>query len=258
MKTLVRHLLAAGAGAAFLAVAGAAAGAQSPSSSAGSSAQPQRTIQMIPALATLDHTLDAKKAKQGEAVTAKLEKDVDSAQQTLPKNTVLEGHVDQVQPSEHKSDSTVVVTFDKAKLKGGKEVPIKATVLAIAQPAYLQSASMGQPAGGGMPAGGGASAGGGGMARGGAAPTGGATPSGTTPNAPAEQQPMAAPNPNQAANAPSNGQVQQNGVPGVKLQSDIHQKASATFTSRGKNVHLPDGTQIDIALAVIPAGVRLQ
>ena len=35
--------------------------------------------------------------------------------QALPKNTVLEGHVDQVQASDHKSDSMMVVTFDKAK-----------------------------------------------------------------------------------------------------------------------------------------------
>jgi hypothetical protein len=42
------------------------------------------------------------------------------------------------------------------------------------------------------------------------------------------------------------------------LQSDIHQQTSATFTSKGKNVHVPDGTQLEVALAVIPAGTRLQ
>ena len=54
--------------------------------------------------------------------------------QALPKNTVLEGHVDQVQASDHKSDSTMTVTFDKAKLKDGKELPIKATVIAVSEP----------------------------------------------------------------------------------------------------------------------------
>ncbi len=53
-------------------------------------------------------------------------------------------------------------------------------------------------------------------------------------------------------------QAQRNGVPGVMLQSDIHQQTSATFTSKGQNVHLPDGTQMDVALAVVPAGVRIQ
>lgn len=208
---------------------------------------------MVQVAASLDHTLDAKKAKQGEVVTAKLQKDVQIPQeQALPKNTELEGHVDQVQPSEHKGDSTVVVTFDKAKLKGGQEVPIKATVLAIAEPAYMQQqqAAMGQPAGGGAPAAGG-------MPAGGAAPGGGAARGDTAPSAPAPQAaPMEAPN--QATNEPPNPQVEHNGVPGVMLQSDIHQPTSATFTSKGRNVHIPDGTQMDVALAVIPTGVRVQ
>jgi hypothetical protein len=28
--------------------------------------------------------------------------------------------------------------------------------------------------------------------------------------------------------------------------------------SKGKNVHVPDGTQMQVALAIIPAGVKLQ
>jgi hypothetical protein len=245
MNAFVRQLLVAGAGAALIAVAVAPAGAQAQSPAA----QPQRTIQMVPALASLDHTLDAKKAKQGEVITAKLQKDVNiPEEQALPKDTVLEGHVSQVQASEHKSDSTVVVTFDKAKLKSGKELPIKATVLSIAEPAYLQQQEqMGQPAGGAMTAGGG-----GGMPSG-APQGGGATAGGTAPSAPAPQAaPMGAPD------QPSSQQAHQNGVPGVMLQSDIHQQASATFTSKGRNVHLPDGTQMDVALTVIPAGVRIQ
>lgn len=207
-------------------------------------------IQMVPALVSLDHTLDAKKAKQGEPVTAKLQKDVKIPDQVLPKNTMLEGHVDQVQASEHKSDSTVVVTFDKAKLKDGKELPIKATVLAITEPAYMQQQPAGEAAEGGMPAGGTMPAGGGGGMRSG----GGAAPSGTAPTAPQPQEPMT------TAGGPSGTQqqAQQNGVPGVMLQSDVHQQTSATFTSKGRNVHLPDGTQMDVALAVVPPGVRIQ
>ncbi len=250
MHGFVRQLLAGSAGVALIIVAGTAAGAQTQSSTGESPAQPQRTIQLVPALASLDHTLDAKKAKQGDVVTAKLQKDVSIPQQTLPKNTVLEGHVDQVQASDHKSDSTVVVTFDKAKLKSGTEVPIKATVLQIAQPVYAQQASMGQPAGGGAPAGGGMPSGA--PQGGGATPGGGAAPSGTAPSAP---QPMEAPDPASNTQQP---QAQRNGVPGVMLQSDIHQQTSATFTSKGKNVHVPDGTQLEVALAVIPAGTRLQ
>jgi len=250
MHGFVRQLLAGGAGVALMIAAGTAAGAQAQGSASDSSAQPQRTIQMVPVLASLDHTLDAKKAKQGEPVTAKLQKDVSLSQQNLPKNTVLEGHVDQVQASEHKSDSTVVVTFDKAKLKSGEELPIKATVMEIAEPANMMQQPTGEPAGAAMPAGGGSMPSGGGSM-----PTGGGgSHSEAAPSAP-PSQPM---EPSTPAPSGLQQQASRNGVPGVMLQSDIHQQTSATFTSKGRNVHLPDGTQMDVALAVIPAGTRLQ
>jgi len=202
---------------------------------------------MVPALASLDHTLDAKKAKQGEPVTAKLQKEVKVSEQDLPKNTVLEGHVDQVQTSEHRSDSTVVVTFDKAKLKSGTELPIKATVMQIAEPVNMMQQPTGEAVGA-MPAGGG-----GGMPSGEAPRGGGASSSGTAAPSEAAPQPME-PSPESSGSQ----QAQRNGVPGVMLESDIHQTASATFTSKGRNVHLPDGTQMEVALAVIPAGTRIQ
>ncbi|MGC2639939.1 MAG: hypothetical protein WA294_22355, partial [Acidobacteriaceae bacterium] len=166
MNRFVRCSLSAAAGVALATCAGAAARAQNPASSsqpaqqspaaqnpspttqsptpqtqtpatqsptAGTSdAQPQQSqkkIEMVQAQAELNTTLDAKKAKQGEPVKAKLSENVQVPDgQPLPKNTVLEGHVDQVTASDHKSDSTMVVTFDKAKLKDGRELPIKATV----------------------------------------------------------------------------------------------------------------------------------
>jgi len=48
------------------------------------------------------------------------------------------------------------------------------------------------------------------------------------------------------------------GIPGVMLTSDIHQHTSATFTSKGRNVKVPDGTQMQVAIAVVPAGVNIQ
>jgi hypothetical protein len=215
-------------------------------------ATPAHTIQMVQAQAQLDKTIDAKKAKQGDPVTAKLVTSVQAPdEQALPKNTVLEGHVDQVTPSEHKSDSTVVVTFDKAKLKDGQEVPIKATILAMAQPAIASpdaGSGGGAPAGGGaMPAGGGGG-GGGGAARSGGGGGGSSTPA---PEAPSSSIP-------DAGSGGGQQQAQMSKVPDVNLTSDIHQHNSATLTSKGKNVHVPDGTQMEMAIAVIPAGVKLQ
>jgi hypothetical protein len=212
--------------------------------------QPQRTIQMVPVQAQLDKTLDAKKARQGDPVTAKLIQGVRIPDaEALPKNTELEGHVDQVQASEHKSDSMVTVTFDKAKLKDGKEFPIKATVLAVSEPVYAQqqAAGVGGPAGmpsaspsAGAPSGGGSS--------------GGAMGGGSSTPAPAPQ-PMNIPD---ASQGPSQPTQRRGGVPDVMLKSDIHEHTSATFSSKGKNVHVPDGTQMQFALAVIPAGVTVQ
>lgn len=250
MNSFVRRVLATGTGMTVGMLMSAAVWAQSQTPAPDNGAQQQRKIQMVQARAQLDKTLDTKKAKQGEPVTAKLVQNVQIPDaQALPKNTVLEGHVDQVQPSENKSDGMVVVTFDKAKLKDGQEVSIKATILAVAAPAMMQQ----QAGGGGAPAAG--------QPMPSSAPSGGGTPSaggsmaggGSAPSAP-PPQPMNTPD----AGSSSPQQAQQNGVPDVTLQSDIHQHTSATFTSKGKNVHVPDGTQMAVALAVIPAGVTLQ
>lgn len=231
--------------------------ALSQSTDSGATAQQpaQKTIQLVAAKASLDKTLDAKKAKQGDPVTAKLQQDVQiPGAQILPKNTELTGHIDQVEASQHKSDSTIVVTFDHARLKDGQELPIKATVMAIAQPVNMAQQQQQQSGGGeAMPsapaAGGGARGGSSGGSSAGSGSAGGA--SAPPMNAPQSSMPS-------SDNQPSQQQQQQNGVPGVALKSDIHDTNSATFTSQGKNVHLDDGTQMALAVALIPAGVKVQ
>ena len=259
MDGVLRRGLVTGAGLAFSMVLGAVAwsqnepAAQQSQPSAQQQSQPaaqdasqaQHTIQMVQAQAQLEKTLDTKKAKQGDPVTAKLEQNVQIPDaQAFPKNTVLEGHVDQVQASEHKSDSTVTVTFDKAKLKDGKELPIKATVLAVSEPVYAQ-----QQAAGGAPNGAPAA-----MPSGGAPSGGGSMGNGSATPAPAPE-PMNVPD---ASQGPSRTTQSHGGVPDVMLKSDIHEPTSVTFSSKGKNVHVPDGTQMQFALAVIPAGVTVQ
>jgi hypothetical protein len=223
----------------------------------GTAQQPaHRTLQLVKAQAQLDKTIDAKKAKQGDPVTAKLVTDVTGQDaQPLPKNTVLEGHVDQVTPSDHKSDSTVVVTFDKAKLKDGQEVPIKATILAMAEPAPLVPSDAGggaSPAGAGAPGGGGAPSGGGGGMSSGARSGGGG--GGGESSGPAPQQTPSAGDSGGGGSQPQ----QMSKVPDVNVTSDIHQHNSATLTSKGKNVKVPDGTQMVLAIAIVPAGTKLE
>ena len=262
MDGLLRRSLAIGTGMALSMLLGAVAwsqnepatqqsqpSAQQSQPAAQNASQPQHTIQMVQAQAQLDKTLDTKKARQGDLVTAKLVQGVQIPDaEALPKNTVLEGHVDQVQASENKGDSMVTVTFDKAKLKDGKELAIKATVLAVSEPVYAQ-----QQAGGGAPSGAPAAMPSGGAPSGGGS-SGGAMGSGSSTPAPAPQ-PMSVPD---ASQRPSQPTQSHGGVPDVMLKSDIHEHTSATFSSRGKNVHVPDGTQMQFALAIIPAGVTLQ
>lgn len=265
MDGILRRSLATGTGIALSMLLGAVAWSQTPPATQESQppaqqnqpaatndaqpTQPQRTIQMVPVVAQLDKTLDAKKAKQGDPVTAKLQQGVQIPDaQALPKNTVLEGHVDQVQASDHKSDSTMTVTFDKAKLKDGTELSIKATVIAVSEPVNQQQAAgagaPGQPMPSSAPSG---------PSGGGSSPSGGGGSMGSTPSAP-PPQPMNTP----GAGTGSMQQAQNGSVPDVTLKSNIHEHTSATFSSKGKNVHVPDGTQMEVALAVIPAGVNLK
>jgi hypothetical protein len=94
-------------------------------------------LSLVQANATLDKKIDVKTVKQGDAVTAKLTGKVRFANGTeLPRGTELVGHVDQV--SDANGTPTLAWTFDKAQLKDGKEVPLKATLLGIYRPGQQQ------------------------------------------------------------------------------------------------------------------------
>ncbi|HEX3438405.1 MAG TPA: hypothetical protein VHT24_16670, partial [Pseudacidobacterium sp.] len=73
-------------------------------------------------------------------------------------------------------------------------------------------------------------------------------------------QPRPAPSPTVGSGTSDQSQPQasQPGMTDVALQSDIHQSNSGTFTSKGKNVRLPDGTQMQIAVAVIPPNTQIK
>lgn len=93
--------------------------------------QPQ-TAQLVEGNAQLDSPLTSKSAKPGDVVTARLTSTVKTPQGVeLPRGTKLIGHVDQVTASESKNPSKLVLTFDKAQLKNGKEVAIKATIAGV-------------------------------------------------------------------------------------------------------------------------------
>jgi hypothetical protein len=84
--------------------------------------------------ATLVRSLDAKKNKPGDPVTARTTQSSRSPDgTTLPKGTELVGHVTQAQArSKNQSGSNLGIMFDKAVLKNGREVPMNATIQAMA------------------------------------------------------------------------------------------------------------------------------
>ena len=76
----------------------------------------------------------------------------------------------------------------------------------------------------------------------------------------AQPRPSTSPTMGSGSGTPDQPQQQgsQPGMTDVALQSDIHQSNSGTFISKGKNVRLPDGTQLQFAVAVIPANTQIK
>jgi hypothetical protein len=78
--------------------------------------------------AKLDRTLDSKGAAVGQVVTAKLDGTITAEGTKLPKGTELIGKIADVKNAN--GAVSVSVVFTSAKLKDGKEIPVKATLLA--------------------------------------------------------------------------------------------------------------------------------
>jgi hypothetical protein len=86
--------------------------------------------------AELAKSLDCKKAKPGDEVTAKLTQDVkQDGKVVVHKGSKLIGHVTEAQAkTKDNAESKLGIVFDKAVLKGGQEVAFNGTVQALAPP----------------------------------------------------------------------------------------------------------------------------
>jgi hypothetical protein len=109
--------------------------------------------------AELTKSVDAKKAKSGDEVTAKLTQDVKSnGKVVLHKGSKLVGHVTEAQAkSKENAESKLGIVFDKAIVKGGQEVSFNSVIQAVAPPLQATSALAGDESGslgGGMGSGG--------------------------------------------------------------------------------------------------------
>jgi hypothetical protein len=95
--------------------------------------------------AVLNKSVDSKKAKQGDEVTARTAADVlDSGKVVVPRNTKLIGHVTEAKAKANgESESTLGIVFDKAVFKNGQSVPLQAGIQALAAPAVSAASSTG-------------------------------------------------------------------------------------------------------------------
>src|ERR1700736_155511 len=85
----------------------------------------------------LTKTIDAKKAKPGDEVVAKVTMDLktNSGEVIVPKDTKVVGHVTEVQArSKEQKDSQVAIIFDRAVMKNGGEMEMPMTIQAIIAP----------------------------------------------------------------------------------------------------------------------------
>lgn len=97
-------------------------------------AQPQN-LNLVSANAQLVRGLNAKSTHKGQVVMAKLTSDVKANGQTeFPSGTMLTGKVEQVQVNQNGNTAKISIVFNEARLSNGRELPIKATLLAAYPP----------------------------------------------------------------------------------------------------------------------------
>lgn len=195
------------------------AGAQA--SNAGPGAPPH-IVQMVNLVATVDKTVDTKKAKAGDPFNAKVTAGSKLDDGTdVPAGSFLEGHIDSVTPSENKGDSVLTVTFDKLAIKNGTEVPIKATITRVE--------STSQDSGDDKPY-----------------------------SDPSSYRVASIPSTKPASMQDPNAPKGPHAVPDLTLKSSPHDATSGTLTYAKKNLKLTNSFQLQVSVASAPPGVKIQ
>jgi hypothetical protein len=186
--------------------------------------------------AQLTKSIDAKKAKTGDEVVARVTQDLRTNAGVLlvPKDTKIVGHITEVQPrSKEQKESQLAIVFDHAVLKSGEAMQMPMTIQAIIAPRNSGSSASGNP---GMEPGGTSPSLGGRPG-----PMGGSTPTASVPKAPADTSPSA---PGQTQGEPpitgnTQGVV---GIENLKLAAAADAKQGSVVSSEKNNVKLDDGT----------------
>jgi len=193
----------------------------------------------------LTKTVDAKKAKTGERVEARVTQDMKAVngQTLLTKDTKVVGHIVEDQPrTKDQKESRVAIAFDRVVAKNGGDTPLPMLIQAIISPAALGGGNSGNGSGdnassmpnsGGMPP----------TSSGGRAGMGGGTPPPTA--SPSGSNYPTGSHSNASAHEPITGNTQ--GVVGIsdlKLSTSANGAQGSVVSSDKNNVKLESGTLI--------------
>ncbi|MFZ0199429.1 MAG: hypothetical protein WB523_10890 [Candidatus Sulfotelmatobacter sp.] len=193
--------------------------------------------------AELTKSVDAKRAKVGDRVTARFVEDFlpYTNDAPAPRGLRVVGHVAEVSLRHGESASKIGITFDKIILRNGTEVPIKLTIQAIGRPEAYSAGSDGTDS---APGSGGKSP----LSLQGAMGTGINAPT-PVANVPASDSKTAATTPGMAANGQLTREAQ--GVVGISGMSLASGGAEdSVISSQKHNLQLIGGTQL--ILCVVP------
>lgn len=194
----------------------------------------------------LTKTVDAKKAKTGDEVVAKVTQDLRTAtgEVLMPKDTKVIGHVTGAQArNKEQKESELAISFDHAVLKDGNSVQLPMSIQAVIGQQNNNNGGQSAPAGtyggaspntgGGMPAGGAGRTG----SMGGSPPAPTPSAGGMAPPPPDENNPPSHP----VINAQTQGVV---GISDMTLGSAQSPDQGSLMTSEKNNVKLESGTML--------------
>lgn len=211
----------------------------------GTQAQPAGAKKIAPGSVIpvqLTKTVDAKKAKTGDEVVAKVTQDMKTStgEMLVPKDTKVFGKVTEAQPrSKDQKESQLAIAFDHAVTKDGTNPQLPMSIQAIVGPQNNQAAEGGGDQGA-APSGGAPSAGAGGRSpmAGGSTPPPSASPSAVA-GAPPSDNPPAANGGRPPINAQTTGVI---GLSNINLSPNSNATQGSVVTSEKNNVKLESGT----------------
>jgi hypothetical protein len=103
-----------------------------------------QNYQLVGVNARLQSPIDSDSVKQGEAITAKLDGTVTTSDGVrLERGTELLGTVANAMPSSNRGPASLSLVFTTAKLKDGKQIPVKVTLLAAYPASDAEDATYG-------------------------------------------------------------------------------------------------------------------